>query len=361
MRYSMAANQNIPIKNIYYMLTYAFQVLKQTHYSSIAAEEFKNTEDLFASILTAGLAQQVKQGLYREYISQHETLTTLRGKLDMHNTIQARLQRKQLLSCHFDELSEDNLYNRILKTTAVILMRMKSVSPQRRTALRNVLLYFDSISTMNPHTIPWTHLCVPHGNRTYQMLLTVCWFVLDNLLPNTEPGCYRMATFSDEHMARLYERFILEYYRRHHTYLQADALQVRWALDQTPDTDTLRFLPIMQTDIALRHGGKTLIIDAKYYADPMQSQYGSQTLRSGNLYQIFTYVKNMDPLGTGNVSGILLYAKPESAVSPDWDFSMNGNQISAKTLDLNTDFSEIAQQLDRIAASVFGQPPCTAQ
>lgn len=167
----MAANQNIPIKNIYYMLTYAFQVLRQTHYSNIAAEEFKHTEDLFAAILAAGLAQQVKQGLYREYTTQHETLTTLRGKLDIHNTIQARLQRKQLLSCHFDELSEDNLYNRTLKTTAVILMRMESVSPQRRTALRNALLYFDSVSTTNPHTIPWTHLCVPHSNRTYRMLL----------------------------------------------------------------------------------------------------------------------------------------------------------------------------------------------
>ena len=53
--------------------------------------------------------------------------------------------------------------------------------------------------------------------------------------------------------------------------------------------------------------------------------------------------------------GMLLYAKPGATVSPDWDFSMNGNQISAKTLDLNVDFSEIAHQLDLIAASVFGK------
>lgn len=351
----MAASKGIPIKNIYYMLTYAFQVLRQSNYSDIAAEEFQNTEDLFAAILAAGLAQQVKQGLHREYITQHETLTTLRGKLDLQSSIQARLQQKQLLSCHFDELSEDNLYNRILKTTAVILMGMESVASQRRTALRNVLPYFDDVAVMNPHTIPWTHLRVQRRNRTYRMLLNICWFALNNLLPTAAPGHYRMTAFSDEHMARLYERFILEYYRRHHTYLQADALQVRWALDQAPDTDTLRFLPIMQTDTALRHGGKTLIIDAKYYADPMQSQYGSQTLRSENLYQIFTYVKNMDPQGTGNVSGMLLYAKPGATVSPDWDFSMNGNQISAKTLDLNVDFSEIAHQLDLIAASVFGK------
>ncbi|MBE6961456.1 MAG: 5-methylcytosine-specific restriction endonuclease system specificity protein McrC [Ruminococcaceae bacterium] len=357
----MTTDKGIPIKNIYYMLTYAFQVLRQSHYSDIAAEDFQNTEDLFAAILATGLAQQVKQGLRLEYTTQHKTLTMLRGKLDVQETIKEQPRRKQTLSCRFDELSEDNLCNRILKTTASILSRTESVSPQRRAALRKVLMYLDSIAVMDPRAIPWAKLRLQRSSRTYQMLLCICQFILDSLLPTTEPGRYHMAAFSDDHMARLYERFILEYYRRHHTYLQADALQVKWALDPNADTEALRFLPMMQTDIALRCGGKTLIIDAKYYTDPMQSQHGSHTLRSGNLYQIFAYVKNMDPGRTGSVSGMLLYAKTESAISPDWDFSMSGNQISAKTLDLSTDFSEIARQLDGIAESVFGKFPCTAQ
>lgn len=351
----MTTEKGIPIKNIYYMLTYAFQVLKQFNYNRIAAEEFQNTEDLFAAILAIGLAQQLKQGLYREYSTRHDTIPVMRGKLDVQGTICARFRQKQLLSCEFDELSEDNLYNQILKTTASILMRTESVSSQRRAALRKVLLYFDSIAVIDPSTIPWTQLHFRRGNQTYQMLLNICWFVLDGLLQTTESGSYRMAAFSDKHMARLYERFVLEYYRRHHTYLQADALQIKWALDEHPDIDALRSLPIMQTDIALRCGEKTLIIDAKYYTDPMQSQYGNHTLHSGNLYQIFTYVKNMDPNGTGNVSGMLLYAKTGSTVSPDWDYCMSGNWISAKALDLNADFPMIARQLDLIAESVFGK------
>ena len=35
-----------------------------------------------------------------------------------------------------------------------------------------------------------------------------------------------MATFSDEHMCRLYEKFILEYYRVHHPSLKANADQI---------------------------------------------------------------------------------------------------------------------------------------
>ena len=42
------------------MLTYAFQVLKQTNYEDVAGESFENIEDLFAAILSKGLAQQLR-------------------------------------------------------------------------------------------------------------------------------------------------------------------------------------------------------------------------------------------------------------------------------------------------------------
>ena len=52
----------IPVKNIYYMLAYAFSALRSKGYASIAAEEFDRTEDLLAAILTKGINQQVKRG-----------------------------------------------------------------------------------------------------------------------------------------------------------------------------------------------------------------------------------------------------------------------------------------------------------
>ena len=88
------------------MLSYAFQVLKHSNYESVAAEEFDMVQDLFAAILAKGVAKQLKQGLYREYVTQHETLSVMRGKLDMPETIRNRIQRKQILTCEYDELSE---------------------------------------------------------------------------------------------------------------------------------------------------------------------------------------------------------------------------------------------------------------
>lgn len=96
-----------------------------------------------------------------------------------------------------------------------------------------------------------------------------------------------------------------------------------------------------------------MVIDAKYYAHTTQKQYDVNTLHSGNLYQIFTYVKNLDTEKTGNVSGMLLYAKTDEVVLPNNEYKMGGNAISVKTLDLDCDFTEIKKQLDGIVDFYF--------
>ena len=64
----MTNDKNILIKNIYYMLAYAFQVLKRNNYASIASEKFEHIEDLFAEILSRGIS-------YQSLIPQHYNLT----------------------------------------------------------------------------------------------------------------------------------------------------------------------------------------------------------------------------------------------------------------------------------------------
>lgn len=313
-------------------------------------------QDLFASILAKGIAKQLKQGLYREYVSQHETLATMRGKLDMPGTIHNRVQQKPKLSCEFDELSENNQFNQILKTTMLYLLRDDGVYKEHKAELNKVLVFFSGVSALDPASIKWSQLYYQRNNKNYEMLLNICYFVMDGMLQTTEKGEYKMASFSDEHMARLYEKFVLEYYRRHHKYLsEVRAAQVKWDLVGENDEAMIRFLPAMQTDIFLRFEEKILILDTKYYGSTLQKHFGKYTLHSNNIYQIFTYVKNQDKNNTGNVAGMLLYAKTEEDITPDCIFNIGGNQIGAKTLDLNKDFRLIAAQLDAIAEQFFGK------
>ena len=110
------------------------------------------------------------------------------------------------------------------------------------------------------------------------------------MLLNKDAGEQKLADFEDEKgLPKLYEKFILEYYRRHYPQVKASASQIPWALD---GDDCGTMLPVMQSDITLSYGKKTLIIDAKCYTKNTQSQFDKRTIHSANLYQIFTYVKN---------------------------------------------------------------------
>lgn len=95
----------IPIQNIYYMLSYAFQVLNEQGYKNIATEQFHNTGELMAAILEKGIAIQLKRGLGKEYIPQTEALSSLRGKIDIAESIKTQSMLRKQLICTYDEFS----------------------------------------------------------------------------------------------------------------------------------------------------------------------------------------------------------------------------------------------------------------
>ena len=186
------------------------------------------------------------------------------------------------------------------------------------------------------------------------MLISICYLVVKGLLQTQSDGSTKLMDFLDEQrMCRLYEKFILEYYRREFkNQITANASQIPWQLDNGESS----MLPVMQSDIMLQRDDRVLIIDAKYYEHSMQVQFDKHTLHSANLYQIFTYVKNKEyelREKEHTVSGMLLYAKTDEEIYPNNVYQMSGNQITVRTLDLNLPFTEIAEQLDTIAKSHF--------
>lgn len=342
----------IRIQNIYYMLAYAFHVLNEQGYKNITTEDFDNTAELCAAILARGIKIQIKRGLGKEYISRTESLASLRGKIDITESIKTQaLQRRQLV-CSYDEFSVNSFMNRIIKSTILLLLRA-DIAKTRKKELKKLLVYFDDVAPIDLHSVNW-NMQYNRNNQTYRMLIGICYLIIKGLLQTQSDGTTKLMDFLDEQrMHRLYEKFILEYYRKEYPQITANASQIPWQLDD----DMGAMLPVMQTDIMLSYGEKTLIIDAKYYAHTTQLQYDKHTLHSGNVYQIFTYVKNKEAELADRpheVSGILLYAKTDEDIYPENEYWMSGNRIEVRTLNLDGDFSMIKAQLDGIVQKYFG-------
>lgn len=343
----------IRIQNIYYMLAYAFQVLNEQGYKNIATEEFDNTAELCAAILARGISTQVKRGLGKEYIPQTEALSSLRGKLDISESIKTQTFLKKQMICSYDDFSVNSVMNRIIKSTVLLLVK-GDISKSRKKELRKLMVFFENVDVIDLYSVNW-NMQYNRNNQTYRMLISICYLVFKGLLQTQSDGTTKLMDFLDEQrMHRLYEKFILEYYRKEHPELTTNASQIPWQLDD----DFGDMLPVMQTDIMLTKDEKTLIIDAKYYAHTTQRQYDKNTLHSGNLYQIFTYVKNKEvelAEQPHKVAGMLLYARTDEEIYPEKEYRMSGNQIGVRTLNLDGDFDMIKNQLNEIAEKFFGE------
>lgn len=340
------------------MLAYAYQALNEDGLRSIQSEDFKNVHDLMAAILIRGVSHQIKRGLHRDYVGNTEVLGNLRGKINITESVKRQTISKRWMVCYYDLFSEDVLLNEILKTTMQFLIRRGDVKQENRKALRKLLLYSENVSVLDPYQINWSAINYHRNNAAYKLLINICWLVIRGLLMKDESGQYKLAHFlDDQQMHRLYEKFVLEYFRREYPQYSASAAYIDW----NADDGVIDYLPVMKSDITLTNGFRTLIIDTKYYGRTMQTNpmYDSCSIISSNLYQIFTYVKNKDRTRSGNVSGLLLYAKTDEDITPDNDYQMGGNRISVKTLDLGADWAEIESQLISIASLLESSTPKT--
>ena len=341
----------IPVHNIYYMLSYAFQTLNEQGYKNIATEKFDNVAELCSVILSKGVSQQLKRGLGREYIEKTEALSSLRGQIGISESIKTRSVLKRRLICTYDDFSVNSYMNRIIKSTIELLL-CAEIPRVRKKELRKLLLFLKDVDLLDVHRINWT-IRYNRNNQTYRMLIGICYLVVNGLLQTNSDGTTKIMDFLDEQrMCRLYEKFILEYYRKEFPQLSVNASQIPWALDDGFDD----MLPVMQTDIMLSKKNSVLIIDAKYYSNTTQRQYDTRTIHSNNLYQIFTYVKNKEAElnnESAEVSGMLLYAQTDDEEPLNKQYKMSGNKVSVKTLDLNRPFKEIRDQLDGIVLDHF--------
>ena len=346
----MIHENSIYIKNIYYMLAYAFRVLNEEEYKKVETEEFENIAELLSEILSIGVTSQIKQGLVKDYLEVSETTSSIRGKINITESINEQSFIKKQLNCTYDEFSVNCFLNQIIKSTLNLLVK-SDLSRERKKKLKRLLMYFTDVDLIDVKSINWK-IRFDRNNQTYKMLVNICYLVINGLLQSEKSGQVKLMDFEDDQlMSSLYEKFILNYFKKEHPNIRTHAPQIDWQVDEGWDV----MIPKMKTDVTLEHENRILIIDAKFYKDNLAENYGRNMHRTGNLYQIFTYVKNKQAELQGKdieVSGMLLYARTKASIQPDSEYVMSGSRISVKTLDLNQEFNEIKNQLDDIAFSL---------
>lgn len=344
-----AETSRVVVRNIYYMMAYAFNVLTVSEYARLATEEFDGVEDLMAAILAIGIDTQRKRGFERDYTAIVDEIRGIKGKVDIRSTAKSWQRGSELVTCEWDELAEDTYKNRILKTIGSLLVASEVVSRERRLELKRSLIPLRDVSLLDPSRIKWNQLRYHRNNATYQLLMNVCYMVAKSMIISNGAGDIKLVNYSDsQQLHALYESFVLAYFRRHHPELNPKAKEIR--LSSTGDIPS--FLPRLKSDVTLQHAGRTLIIDCKCYGKILRMHYDKEIASPANLNQIVRYVTNEAYGNDAVVSGMLLYALTDSDETQRSCWNEAGHDYCLWTLDLNREFEGIASQLELIAKMV---------
>jgi 5-methylcytosine-specific restriction enzyme subunit McrC len=151
----------------------------------------------------------------------------------------------------------------------------------------------------------------------------------------------------EKQMAALFERFVRNFYSREQVNFSVRREVFGWNDVEATDEDH-RLLPGMTTDVSLESRTRKIVIDTKYYANTLQRHYNRDSVHSANLYQLFSYLKNLQVADARPVEGVLLY--PTIDVELDLNYRIQGSRLRIVTLNLNADWRHIRDCLLRLAA-----------
>lgn len=342
----------IPIANIYYLYCYAWNRFEAGKQLAVGAEDSPDFPSLLARVLLAGTKAIVRRGLDRDYVPQVEELATVRGRIDLRQSIRIMARHSPRLNCEFDELTHDVLHNRIIKATLSRLSRYRSLDPMLAHQLRAARYLFADVQDTSLKGSDFEHLQLHRNNAYYEFLLRICRLAFDMSLPNPNGSAtlFQDALRTDREMAAVFEEFVRNFYRAEQTTFRIARRNIRWDAIPMGNTGEGR-LPGMQTDISLESLSRRIIIDTKFYRDVLQQRPGyTRSFRSENLYQLFSYLKNSAPSAESEppVEGMLIY--PENGQELDGQFMIQGHRVRIATVDLCQPWQGIDSRLKSLIA-----------
>lgn len=325
----------IPIRNLYYMLCYAWERFPDAHPIDVGIEASPDLPNLLARILVNDAHRLLRRGLDRGYRAFVEETRSPRGRLLLDDIVKQQTLRRGAVVCAIDELTPDVAHNRILRATCRLLARSKSVRPQLRHELGMIVQRTAEVSDIRLTGEAFKRIQLSRNTRQYRPLLRLCELVFRAQLPveNSDGSSFADILKDEILMSAVFEDFLRNFYQHNQKRYSVGREIMAW--DALPLDDQSRGrMPIMETDITLRSRKRTIVMDAKYYKEMLVSRGGPGKIRSGHLYQLFAYVEHAGAK-TPHLpcDGALIYPAVGEPVS--LRYRVRGHQILVKSIDLS--------------------------
>ena len=339
-------DSTIPIANIYYLLCYAWGHVEERDIVRVAQlEEMERVHDLLGKVLAEGTFRLIRRGIDRHYREVQDDLAGVRGKIVLGETVKRALRARGRVACSYEEMSHDVLHNRILRSTLKSMTRIPDLHRGVRADVRGAYRKLSGVTVVALNRQMFQQVHLDRNRRHYRLLLSVCQLIHEQLLVDEKSGATSFANFSDRRMERLYEDFVVGFFRHEQNRYRVNhgGRRIAWTDEGTPDRYQSR-LPQMEADVILESSERRIILDAKYYREAFGGRFDKK-LRSNHLYQLLAYLRNREATANPGPKheGILLYPTVDVPVAAD--VCLEGFSIRARSINLAQNWRGIHQDM----------------
>jgi len=346
----------IPIRNLFYLLSYVWDVDWEIEWSAIDADKSGDALNLLTKILTISTDRIIRRGLDRGYKDISEEMFGVRGRIDIANTLKRNGFANSRLTCNFEELDYSVLHNQIIKTTLVKLSYANGLHKDLREEVLDLTHRLKAIEPIDLSQNVFSKVRFHSNIRNYRLPVAVSKLIYEQLLPSQETGKYQFVNITDEKLHAIFEKFVFKYYEKHlnqtiYKAIKRDSLSWQDTYFEEGIDD---FLPVLKTDVSLFNDSSKLVVECKFYESALQSRRIdgkelNETFISNHLYQLFAYLKNLEIKDKKVISGLVLY--PENGKKISSTYSMHGHKVSIKTINLDSSAQDINNEMMACLAS----------
>jgi 5-methylcytosine-specific restriction enzyme subunit McrC len=344
----------IPVRNLWLLMLYASELFRHFDQEKINLEENPDDiPDLVGELLAFLVERRLRRNLSFGYRQNKAILSRVRGRIDLLNTERHQLIERGMVSCRFENLTVNTPRNRFVRAALDVVSR---IVHNKALALRCRGLALNLKQSGVSGEKPTRSQVIAdqygfHDNDDVQMVVAA-FLVFDLAIPTESKG-NKLVVMPDREITwvrTLYEKAVGGFYK---VALQPEGWNVEqgkfidWKID-AKTAGISKILPSMQTDIILDHSGngKRIIIDTKFNSIVIPGWRREETLRSGYIYQIYTYLRSQenekDPVSL-KTTGLLLH--PSIGETVDETVIIQGHPIRFATVDLTASTSEIRARL----------------
>jgi 5-methylcytosine-specific restriction enzyme subunit McrC len=347
----------IPIKNVYYLLLYAWDHFTPKGQVEVGTEQSPDLPNLLARVLVAGTRRLLRRGLDRGYVGYVEELVAPRGRFLFAESVKHSSFNRGRLVCQFDELSADVIHNRILKATLATLARSDALEQALRREVVEIRSRLAGVTEISPSRHLFQRLQISKSTGNYGLLMQICHLLLDLQLP--AEGGHR-SRFSDilsdrNRMPAIFEAFVRNFYRQEQEQFSVGSELIHWDTGTNCSSAHEAYLPTMRTDVTLRSSNRTVVIDAKFYPQALVSHLGGHLkVRSSHLFQLISYLKNTQKKRGCDASaeGLLLYPCTDGS-RLRLEFALLGHRVRVCSVDLTQPSPAIHKEMVSLLEGSF--------